>query len=79
MPYIDPLMMPPQRGPKSAAAIQAESNQAKAELEEVKGPATNSIHHKANVGARRPFLKKLSIHKWKMAPEEVYKKLVGEG
>lgn len=78
MPYIDPLQMPPQRGPNSARAVQAESNQAKAELEEVKQASkANSIPHRANVGARKPFLNKISIAKWKMAPEDIYKKLLG--
>lgn len=82
MPYIDPLQMPPQKGPKSARAVQAESNQAKAELEEIQQTRkANSIPHRANVGARKPFLKKLpmskaiSIFDWKIDPKEISEKL----
>ena len=85
MPYIDPLMMPPQKGPKSARAVQAESNQAKAQLgETAPRVVANSIPHRANVGARRPFLKKLpllrtvSIFDWKMDPKEISEKLHGK-
>jgi hypothetical protein len=81
MPYIDPLQMPPQRGPKSLHAVQAEAQQAEAALEEVEEEVkaqampNAGISSRASGGVKRPFLKTISVFDWKVDPKEIAKKL----
>lgn len=82
MPYVDPTQMPPQRGPKSPRVIQAESNQAKAALDEIEASRGSSKVHgsvpgRANVGVRNSFLKKISIFNWKVDPKKMSEELNG--
>lgn len=82
MPYVDPTQMPPQRGPKSPRAVQAESNQAKAALDELevakRSPKMQgSVPSRASIGKRNPFMKKISVFDWKVSPEDMAEKLHG--
>ena len=78
MPYAPYDPGPQRASPKSLAAVQAESKQAKAVIEDPDLPDQPPIA--VNPGkTKNPFIKKISIAKWKVNAKEIAKKLTKSG